>query len=367
MRVLMTSDTVGGVWTYTTELVSGLLQSGCSVVLVTLGPRPDADHRAWIEEALSHWPNIFRHMPGDFSLEWMEQGCTCYETSRSFLEQCIKSFKPSLLHSNQFCYGALPLRIPKLVVAHSDVRSWSAACDAPLIPSVWLESYDRLVSEGVRGADALVAPTQWMAAEIARYYPIAREISVIHNGRSVPWVPATQKRLQAVSCGRVWDKGKNMRILEEVAGVLPVVVAGDRRSPDGDTVALMPNVALVGKLAQDEVVRLFSESAIYIATSCYEPFGLAPLEAALCGCAIVANDIDSLREVWGDNAIYYKRNDAASLRQLLKHLRDHPAALSEAAARARIHAESHYDAERMIDRYMELYAKLCGHAVARGA
>jgi len=37
----------------------------------------------------------------------------------------------------------------------------------------------------------------------------------------------------------------------------------------------------------------------------YEPFGLAPLEAALSRCAIVANDIPSLREVWGSAAMYF--------------------------------------------------------------
>src|SRR5438034_9402303 len=37
MHVLMTADTVGGVWTYTQELVSGLIQQGIRVTLVSLG------------------------------------------------------------------------------------------------------------------------------------------------------------------------------------------------------------------------------------------------------------------------------------------------------------------------------------------
>ena len=56
---------------------------------------------------------------------------------------------------------------------------------------------------------------------------------------------------------------------------------------------------MLGPLAEEDLLALFQESAIYLCTSRYEPFGLAPLEAALCGCAVVANDIESLREVWG--------------------------------------------------------------------
>ena len=33
MRILMTTDTVGGVWTFTQELAGGLLEQGCAVAL----------------------------------------------------------------------------------------------------------------------------------------------------------------------------------------------------------------------------------------------------------------------------------------------------------------------------------------------
>ena len=63
--------------------------------------------------------------------------------------------------------------------------------------------------------------------------------------------------------------------------------------------------------------ELLSRAAIYIATSKYEPFGLAPLEAALSRCAILANDIPNLREIWGDAACYFRSSDAESLSEAL--------------------------------------------------
>ena len=72
-------------------------------------------------------------------------------------------------------------------------------------------------------------------------------------------------------------------------------------------------------LSEDAVFAAFRSSSIYVAASRYEPFGLAALEAALCGCAIVARDIPSLREVWGEAAVYFR--DAEGLERLLGALR----------------------------------------------
>ena len=43
MHVLVTADTVGGVWTYTRELVTGLARRGVRVTLVSFGGAPSAD------------------------------------------------------------------------------------------------------------------------------------------------------------------------------------------------------------------------------------------------------------------------------------------------------------------------------------
>jgi hypothetical protein len=46
VRVLMTADAVGGVWTYAADLAVGLREAGVEVVLAVLGPPPDADARS---------------------------------------------------------------------------------------------------------------------------------------------------------------------------------------------------------------------------------------------------------------------------------------------------------------------------------
>src|SRR3546814_20423593 len=50
MRVLMTTDAVGGVWTYSLALARGLCSEGWSVTLVVLGPSPDVAPRQDVAE-----------------------------------------------------------------------------------------------------------------------------------------------------------------------------------------------------------------------------------------------------------------------------------------------------------------------------
>ena len=49
MRVLITADTVGGIWTYARELVTGLLRHGVEVTLVSFGHIPEPCQLAWTE------------------------------------------------------------------------------------------------------------------------------------------------------------------------------------------------------------------------------------------------------------------------------------------------------------------------------
>jgi len=119
MHVLMTSDTVGGVWAYTQELVRGLVSRGNHVTLVTVVESPKPEQRAWMTDLSGV---DFRSL--SCRLEWMQDAGEDIQRSREYIESLIDELKPDLLHSNQYCYGDLSSSLPRVVVAHSDVVSW---------------------------------------------------------------------------------------------------------------------------------------------------------------------------------------------------------------------------------------------------
>jgi glycosyltransferase involved in cell wall biosynthesis len=98
-------------------------------------------------------------------------------------------------------------------------------------------------------------------------------------------------------------------------------------------------------------------AAIFAHPALYEPFGLAPLEAGLAGCALVLGDLASLREVWGDAAEYVRPGDPPALGRTLQALIDDPHRRNRMAARARRRARE-YTADRMAGAYQTHYARL---------
>lgn len=56
-------------------------------------------------------------------------------------------------------------------------------------------------------------------------------------------------------------------------------------------------VVFLGEIRNDELVKLYQKSLIFVLPSFYESFGLVALEAMACGCAVVASAVGGLKEI----------------------------------------------------------------------
>jgi glycogen synthase len=367
MRALVTADTVGGVWTYTRELVTGLAQRGVEVVLVSLGEIPSGAQTEWID---SLGTVDFRATA--FKLEWMQDSEADLKDSSEFLLDVIAETKPDVLHFSQYCYGALPVRVPKVVVAHSDVCSWWVSVHGKQPDeSSWIQSYSKVVTAGLQKATAVVAPSRWMLNAITEHYGEVRRGTVVYNGRNPGlFNPHVTKEDLVVAVGRVWDKAKQVSLLTECSHHVPVWIAGSEKHPDpafeNRQTERGHGVRWCGQQSEAQLRHLFGRASIYAATSQYEPFGLAPLEAALSRCAIVANDIPTFRELWGETAFYFRKNDAEDLARKIDQLQNDRELRLNYANLAYRRARQRFTAERMVNDYMHLYQTLvpAGAAVA---
>ena len=358
MRVLLTTDTVGGVWTFTKELAVGLLERKHCVVLVSLGRAPSNSQHAWVSRLCQHYGAAFRFEASDAPLEWTENNKRAYSDAEGLLLRVVDEFEAELVHANQFCFGALPVDLPKILTAHSDVLSWAEVCRPDgLQGSEWLQTYRGLVDAGIAGADLVVTPTRWMRDALMRHFPTCAQPRVVWNGLTLSKAGSDVPRsLRAITVGRLWDEAKGLEILAGVVTCMPMLVVGEARFESSQAPELK-NVKLLGSLKEEQVLDVLRGSALYLATSIYEPFGMAPLEAALCGCGLVARDIASLREVWGNAAEYF--TDSRELSGLMLRLRDSPEELESLRHRS-IERASHLSAARMVDAYVENYKELLG-------
>jgi glycosyltransferase involved in cell wall biosynthesis len=362
MHVLVTADTVGGVWTYTRELVSGLAKRGIRVTLVSFGGIPSRLQTAWLETL----PDV-TYFPTGFRLEWMQDAASDLSDSTEYLRGIIRECNPDLLHLSQYCYGSMEVALPKVIVAHSDVMSWSLAVRGVQPDHLWARWYREIVQQGLAGASLLVAPSQGMLRCIESCYGGQPRSRVIYNGRSPAlFNPFVSKHNYAASVGRLWDEGKQSHLLMQLStSPVPIFLAGAAAiagdSAEENTARQTGSsreVQCKGELSEGEIRELLSRAAIYIATSKYEPFGLAPLEAALSRCALVANDIPNLREIWGDAACYFRSSHPESLREALALLHGNRELRLTYANRAYDRARQCYTADRMVEEYVQAYSAL---------
>lgn len=361
MHVLVTADSLSGSWTYARELVTGLVTRGVRVTLVSFGEIPLPDLTSWMDHlhGLDYRPTAFR-------LEWMQEAEQDLPDSSDFLMQLVRELRPDVLHLNHFCYGNLPVDIPKVVMAQGDLITWTQAVHDK--PPRGLNWYRRTVLNGLMGADAVVASSEWMLDRISECYLHPRRGEVIYPGRNpIFFNPYVSKDDCVLAVGRLVDASKQIFLLTQQQHPLPVCIVGAEHTVPSPRVPIRADVkvaieessvAIRGPQTDAQLRALYSRAAIYAATSRYEPLGMPLLEAAFSRCAIVANDIPSHREIWGDAALYFRTNDAASLAENIRMLNEDRPMRRAYAELAYTRARERFTTKRMIDQYLALYRSL---------
>jgi glycogen synthase len=348
-RILMTTDAVGGVWTYSLALASALGGYEIDVHLVTMGPRPSEFQR----QQLKKLSNVHLY-ESSYRLEWMNDPWDDINRAGEWLLGLEKQFKPEIIHLNGYAHGVLPWTAPTCMVAHSCVLSWWDAVLGEQAPANW-SRYRAAVSAGIQNAHHLVAPTRAMLHALAQYYPTLPARSVIYNGVSPKLFSSGRKRPIIFAAGRLWDAAKNLQMVMQVASELPwqIIIAGDGASkfPESE------NLSLPGRISAEEVAEYMAIASIYCFPARYEPFGLSVLEAAFSGCALVLGDIPSLRELWNNAAIFVDPEDRSALLQALLRLINESDTRVE-LARSALNRAKEFTLKRMAQGYLKLYERL---------
>jgi len=346
-RVLMSGDTVGGVWTFTLALAEALGRHGVEVVLAAMGGLPSESQRAEARQI----PNL-RLVESALKLEWMDDPWADVEASRPWLLDLEQSVAPDVIHLNTYAHAALPWSAPVVLTAHSCVLSWWLAVKGEDAPPEWNRYRDE-VARGLRAAALVTAPSRAMLDALQECYGRLAYASVVYNGCNFARFRPEEKTEMILSAGRVWDAGKNVASLAEVAAGLrwPVYVAGEAKG------SCVPGCRMLGRLSREELAAWYSRAGIYALPARYEPFGLSVLEAALSGCALVLGDIASLREIWQDAAVYVPPDDPRTLREVLEALIDDEP-LRTALAEWSMERARQFSAERMAQQYLNAYEEV---------
>jgi len=354
LRILVTADAVGGVWTYATDLAAGVAEA--EVIIAVFGPAPRPVQRrqgAGLDVVETGLP-----------LDWMARTPREVLAAAARLQRLVAELRPDVVHLNSPALAAAgPLGAPTLGVCHSCVATWWAAVKGGPMPADFRWRTE-LLRDGLARCDIVAAPSHSFAGELAATYRVATPV-VVHNGRARPAPVEVDREPIVLTVGRLWDEGKNVATLDAAAAACaaPLYAAGPLESPDGASRARLAHARPLGARSADSVAAWMARASIFASAALYEPFGLGVLEAAQAGCALVLSDIATFRELWDGAAIFADPRDPGAFAAAFEALTRDPGQAARLGEAARARAVR-FSLEAMCVGARRLYRRLANERAA---
>ncbi len=197
------------------------------------------------------------------------------------------------------------------------------------------EEMNRIERETLELADLVIAVSKSFCGWLKEYYPMyENKIDYVFNGIDTDLVHNAKKRPDTkrhmiFSIGGGMPRKKIVHICEAVKKLreeydseLYLCIIGDKGA-DSDKIASYDFVKNRGIVSFEEGVKLFSEAALFVQNSCFETFGLAPIEALVCGCPILCSKevgaLDLIRDLREEDVIE-KYDDPDEIASKIRYL-----------------------------------------------
>ncbi len=193
---------------------------------------------------------------------------------------------------------------------------------------------DLVFGSAVRKSAQIITVSQFAKTEILKYTKCAPEkVTVIHNGVLDIFTKGSWENdsLETLGIPGVGDHPyllyvgnfKHHKNLERMVTAfrnakrqydLPhkLVMVGDVDKKDDIFLPEDFDIHFLADCDNEKLAGIYKGADGFLQVSCYEGFGLTPLEAMACGVPVLASDIPPLREVLADAAIFadpYSVND----------------------------------------------------------
>ena len=198
--------------------------------------------------------------------------------------------------------------------------------------------YYRLMTPlAVKTSQHILTVSEFSKSEILGFYPFLKpeKISVVYNAIDENLFKPLTSHLSPLTsdpyvlCVSSIDPRKNFaRLIEACQGLTgaKLYIVGKYNRVFSQQMQLdttSDHIQFLGRVSDDELVRLYNQAACFVFPSLYEGFGLPPLEAMACGCPVLVSDIPVEREVCGDAAQYFNPLDPTNiLHTITQYLND---------------------------------------------
>ena len=183
----------------------------------------------------------------------------------------------------------------------------------------------------VKTSQHILTVSEFSKSEILRFYPFlnGEKISVVYNAIDSRLFKHQTSDIRHqtsepfVLCVSSIDPRKNFARLVEacqsLTGAKLYIVGNYNRvfSNQKELATDSDHIHFLGRVSDEELVRLYNQAECFVFPSLYEGFGLPPLEAMACGCPVLVSDIPVEREVCGDAALYFNPLEPSEILRII--------------------------------------------------
>lgn len=222
----------------------------------------------------------------------------------------------------------------------------------------WALALNRDVIRVLHRADAITAPSEWVANAVRR--AMWCDVAVLHHGiDTAKWMPLKTGREDYV----LWNKTRvdsvcDPQPLNELVRMMP----NQRFVSTYFNEDAAENLTVTGPLPHDAAKQLVERAGIYLCTT-RETFGIGTIEAMACGVPVVGWAWGGQQEIvtHGVDGFLARPGDVAGLKEGIVYVREHYQEMSRAARKT---ALEHFKWETAIARYVDVYESVLLEAEA---
>jgi glycosyltransferase involved in cell wall biosynthesis len=218
-------------------------------------------------------------------------------------------------------------------------------------------------SRVVRGAEAIVCPTEYLASLIRKQTDQVRTV-IIPNGFDLyRFDPSREKNGRILLVSRLFERKGLQYFLRAIDGLdhqHEIHIVGD--GPYLETLRtiaaqMRANIRFWGWLdnTSPELKELYETSRIFVFPSVAENFPIVMLEAMSSGLAIIATKGTGSAEVVGDTAVMVEMRSPESIKEALTKLMNDPMLCLQLGRAARKRLEENFGWPAVASRYTEAF------------
>ena len=166
--------------------------------------------------------------------------------------------------------------------------------------------YRLLIPLVLKSSKHVYTVSEFSKTEISSYYRLPNQkISIVYNAVGGIFHPRSNENLKKenylLAVSSVKESKNFEMIVKAFEGVskqmknLKLFIVGDLKSGSFSSVDLNaltcnPQVKMLGRVSDSELVELYSNACAFLFPSLYEGFGIPVLEAQACGCPVIASE-----------------------------------------------------------------------------